>query len=269
MFQGLVVSAGDPHALLGDFHTDLWLPDYPTVTCGAWSIRHIMMAAARGYWGEVYRIAGTVILAGPGMEGRASWMSMTPSEIESQEIGLRAARGHTVVLGMGMGWLAANVALKSEVDRVTIVERDPDIIALMEAAGVFAQLPEAARRKLEIVAADALQWRPDGPVDTLQADIWERFVEPQKLDQMRRLQDNIGANAVYFWGQEMAIWEIACGQMEPHPPMDWAMIRRIVSDDIGLPLILPDWPDFPAKITSAARWWAPDHRDKPADRTTA
>lgn len=35
------------------------------------------------YWGDVYPINGTVVLTGPGAEGRTSWMSMTPSEIES------------------------------------------------------------------------------------------------------------------------------------------------------------------------------------------
>ena len=251
----------DPYLLLGDFRTDLWLPEYRSVERGRWAIRRIMMAAARGYWGEVYRISGATILSGPGAEGRASWMSMTPSEIESQEIGLRAARGHTVVLGLGMGWLAANAALRREVDRVTVIERDPNIVALVEDAGVFAQLPGDAREKLELVQADALTWRPSVAVDTLQADIWERYVESGKLGDVRRMQDNIGAAALYFWGQEMEIWRFACRRTGLHPSLDWPLVRMIVSEDIRLPLILPDWPDFPQKITSAARWWAPAEQD--------
>jgi hypothetical protein len=252
----------DPRVLLGEFHTDLWLPTYPPIVRGPWAIRTILMAASRGYWGEAYRIAGAAILSGPGVAGRASWMSMTPSEIQSQEIGLGAARGHTVVVGLGMGWLAANVALRPEVEHVTVVERDPDVRALIEAAGVFAQLPAAAREKLEVVAADALSWRPSSPVDTLQADIWERFVEPGKLTGIRRMQDNIGAAEVYYWGQEMEIWRCACARAGTQaPPLDWPLIRAIVADDIALPLILPDWPDLPAKIAAAAQWWAPSEPD--------
>lgn len=248
----------DPHALLGEFRTALWLPRYPALSRGPWTIRRIMMAASPGYWGKPYRIAGTVILAGPGAEGRTSWMSMTPSEIESQEIGLSAARGHTVVLGMGMGWLAANAALKSEVEHVTVVERDADILALIEASGIFLQLPEAARAKLETVKADALAWRPAGPVDTLQADIWEKFVEPHKLAEVRRMQENIRAGAVYFWGQELEIWRYACRRAgKENPQLDWPRIRAIVKEDIALPLILPDWPDLPQKIAAAGRRWAP------------
>jgi len=242
-------------ALLGGFPCDLWLPDYPLGACGDWAIKRIMMVAARGYWGEVYRIHGTVLLEGPGRAGKASWMSLTPSEIESQTIGLDAARGHTVVLGLGMGWLAANVALKSEVSHVTVVERNDDVLGLFEQLGVFDQLPLEAREKIEIVKADALEYRPTAPVDSMQADIWERFTEVQKLADVRRMQDNIGAKAVYFWGQEMEIWRAALLRFGQQPALNWDRLRSIVAEDISLPLILPEWPDYPAKITAAAPWW--------------
>ena len=131
-------------------------------------------------------------------------------EIESQEIGIATAHGHTVVLGMGMGWCTANVALHPAVERVTVVERDPDVIALIEALGIFAQLPPEAQSKIRVVQDDALTWRPDARVDSLQADIWAKFVEPQKWDDVRRIQANIGAESLYFWGQEMELWRLAC-----------------------------------------------------------
>jgi hypothetical protein len=251
----------DPRSLLGDFKSDLWFPKYTAGTIGPWALRIIAMAAARGYWGDVYRIAGTAVLTGPGVAGKASWMSIMPSEIESQELGLQFAQGHTVVLGLGMGWLAANAALRPEVDHVTVVERDSDIIELVAAANVFEQLPAEAREKLEIVHADALTWKPSFSVDTLQADIWEKFVEDRKLDDVRRMQDNIGANAVYFWGQEMEIWRFACRRCGPEPALDWPLIRAILAEDIRLPLPMPDWPDFPEKIAAAAGWWTPRQPD--------
>lgn len=247
----------DPRVLLGGFKSDLWFPNYRHGTAGSWSVQTIAMAAIRGYWGDVYNVAGTVVLTGPGIEGNAAWMSITPSEIESQEIGLAAAHGHTVVLGLGMGWLAGNVALKPEVDHVTVVERDGNVLALMRTLGVFDQLPLEGRHKLEIVQADALEWRPSASVDTLQADIWEKFVEGGKLSDVRRMQENIAARSVYFWGQEMEIWRAACKRAGPGPAptLDWPLVRSIVAEDIGLPLILPEWPDYPQKVASAARWW--------------
>ena len=50
-----------------------------------------------------------------------TWMSISPMEIESQEIG-QHARGHVVVMGLGMGWAAANAALHPAVSQVTVVD---------------------------------------------------------------------------------------------------------------------------------------------------
>jgi hypothetical protein len=243
------------------FGGDLFFPDYRDGARGAWNVRMVSLAASRGYWGQVYPGLNTAILGRVGAEGRESWMSLLPSEIESQVIGLRAARGHTAVLGLGMGWLAANVALRPEVERVTVVEADPDVIAIVEAMGVMAQLSEAARRKVTIVRGDALSWRPDGPVDTLQADIWLKFVEDRKLADAQRMQANIEARSVYFWGQEMEIWRFACGRLDDASALDWPTVRTIVAEDIRLPLILPDWSDYPERIVAAARWWAPQASD--------
>lgn len=235
----------------------LYLPAYRAGAFGAWEIRVSYMAGGRGYWGDSYQAFETAIMTGPGPAQKSAWMSLMPVEIESQEIGLLGARGHTVILGLGMGWLAANVALRPAVDRVTVVERDPDVIALIEAQAIFDELPQSAREKLAIVEADALEWRPDSPVDTLQADIWLSLLEDRKLDDVRKMQRNVEAAEVYFWGQEMEIWRHACRRANGPPDLDIETIRSVVSEDIGLPLILPGWDDLPEKITSAAQWWAP------------
>ena len=245
----------DPRPLMGGFAPDLYYPHYRAVSSGPWTLSVVPMAAARGYWGDVHRLDGSVILKGPCVEGTQSWMSLLPSEMESQEIGLRAAYGHTVVFGMGMGWLTANLALRAEVDRVTVVERDADILQIIEACEVLQHLPPESQSKIHIVQADALEWVPDRPVDSLQADIWRRIYEPQKLDDVRRMQANVQAKSIYYWGQEMDIWKLAMG----HSALDWPSIRHIVTDRIALPLILPDWPDYPEKINQAAQWWYPQN----------
>ena len=248
----------DPRELLGSFQRPLFFPRYRPGEFGAWTLHVVPMLAARGYWGQVYSLHGAVILKGPSARGAEAWMAMLPSEIESQEVGLSGARGHTLVFGLGMRWLAANAALRAEVERVSVVERDPAIIALARASGVFEQLPDAARRKIDIIQADALEWVPSTPVDNLQADIWLRLAEPGKLDAVRRMQKNVGAPSLYFWGQEMEIWRHACRRARGVPDtLDWATLREIVAADLQLPLILPDWRDYPEKIAAAARWWTP------------
>jgi hypothetical protein len=247
----------DPRSLLGEFETPLWFPRFREGNWGTWSLRVSAMSAARGYWGRGYRIDGSFILMGPFERGAAAWMSIVPMEIESQEIGIAAAHGHSVVLGLGMGWCAANVALNPAVDRVTVIERDPDIVALIGTIGVFDQLPEAARAKIELVRGDALRWRPDAAVDNVQADIWARFVEPGKWDDVRRIQDNLGAGSIYFWGQEMELWRLACRARGGVPArLEDGELAALVAQT-GLPLIGGTGADHAGRIAEAARWWTP------------
>jgi hypothetical protein len=245
----------DTGAMLHGFETAFWFPRYRAMAMGPWSIRAVTMSGSRGYWGKQYSIQGTIMLAGPDGGGASTWMSTNPWEIESQEIGVRAARGHATVLGLGLGWQAANVALNPAVAKVTVVEHDPDIIALIGAQGVFEQLPAPARDKVEVVQADANTWRPQAPVDTLLADIWARTTGEDRLRDYRRMQDNIGAGASYFWGQEVLIWRRAVERLGPEPQLDWPLVRSIIDEDFALPLIVPDWPDYPQKIATVGRWW--------------
>lgn len=247
----------DPRAALGDFATPLWLPTLDERSVGPWSLRIEPASAARGYWGRLYAVRGMVMLTGPFEEPGAAWMSISPMEVESQEIGIAAACGRTVVIGLGMGWCAANVALNPAVERVTIIERDRDVIALAEALGVLAQLPPEARAKIELVEADAFEWRSDGAVDSLQADIWARFVEPGKWDEVRRMQDNVRAGSIYFWGQELELWRLACRARGEVPErLEEGEIERLAAET-GLPLVLDPAPDYAARIAEAARWWTP------------
>jgi hypothetical protein len=178
-----------------------------------------------------------------------TWMSITPLEVESQELGYRHAFGHTVVMGLGMGWVAANCALNPCVSRVTVVERDAQVIRLIEDSGAFDALPDAARRKLHIVAADALEWRPgpQGPVDFLYADIWLQLAEPQALADVRRMQANVQARQVYYWGQEIALHAAMARLARDRPPVA-ADLRRAIDQVIGLPLLVPPEGDYAALV---------------------
>jgi hypothetical protein len=245
----------DAGGLLGTFKTDLWLPRYKPVA-GPWSLRAHKAHGTRGYWGELFDTNGTVILCGPDANGSdTAWMSLTPWEIESQAIGIAAAQGHTVVLGLGMGWQAANVARNAAVEAVTVVERNADVIALIEGQRIFEQLPPPIRSKITVVQADAHLWQPSLHVDTLLADIWEKTFGDQRIADIQRLQGNIRATRLYAWGQEIELWR--CARRRAHEALDWPLLRAIVAEDFDLPLILPDWPDYPAKIAKAGKWWGP------------
>jgi hypothetical protein len=184
---------------------------------------------------------------------------MTPMEIESQELGCRAASGHTVVMGLGMGWATANAALRPEVSAVTVVEFDPEVIAMIGEVGVFEQLPDDVRSKITIVRGDALAYVPDTPADTLLADIWQPINGQGRAEQVRAMLANTKASRVYFWGQEMVIAGRARAlglSLEPGA-VGRASVERIVAE-LGMPLIGPELPDYPELIALAAAQWLQD-----------
>ncbi|MBP7864531.1 MAG: hypothetical protein KA419_01170 [Acidobacteria bacterium] len=166
-----------------------------------------------------------------------TWMSFSPREIESQEPACRHAAGKVAVMGLGLGWAAANLALNPRVRQVTVVELDPEVIELVTSLGVFGQLPEAVRAKVGIVRADALAWRPGSPVDFLYADIWRCFDAPGTLDQVRRMQANAAAETVCFWGQEILLHRLLEGTGWANLPL--AGLRDKVRELTGLPLLVP------------------------------
>lgn len=181
------------------------------------------------------------------VRGDDTWMSTTPIELESQEIGVRLASGHVVVFGLGMGWSAVASALKPEVTAVTVVEIDPEVLALHRELDLAAQLPPAAREKIRIVEGDAYTWRPDRPVDLLMPDIWLPLISDGRVEEVRRMQDNVQAKSLYFWGQEL---EIARHAAAAGLSLDDAGIRATIAA-LALPLIGPALPGYAGKLRQA------------------
>lgn len=230
---------------------------YRPVEAGAWKLAIGSNVLCPGYWSGPQLMREVAVLT----RGSDTWMSLTPIEYESQILGVRAAQGHVVIMGLGMGWVAAETALRDAVSMVTIVEHDPEVIALHRGLDLFAQLPGGAGDKVRIVAGDAFAWRPDHPVDLLMPDIWLKLVEGDRVPDVRRMQDNVGASAIYFWCQEL---EIARHAAAAGRSLDAAGVEATVRD-FALPLVIPGEIDYPGIIQAAARqwmrdrWFAPGH----------
>ena len=205
----------------------------------------------RGYWSPARPVSGVISLD----RGSDTWMSLMPVEVESQQIGVDCAAGHVAVFGLGLGWSAALCAVKAGVESVTVVERDSALIALHRALGLFDRLPGGAGDKVRIVEGDAFSWRPDRAVDLLAADIWLPIVGGDRVAEVRRMQANVGAASVYFWGQELEIARhaVAAGRgLEDRGIADTARA-------FGLPLAGMDRPGYAGRLRSAADQWMGDH----------
>jgi hypothetical protein len=255
-----------PQGLIGPggaalYETDLFRPTYRPMQGARWRLDVVPLCMVPGYWSGpqvVTDMAALVRDEGDG-KGVRTWMSMTPLEIESQGLGCCAAFGRTVVMGLGMGWAAANSALRPDVTAVTVVEFDPEVIGMIAETGVFSQLPPDAQARITVVRGDALTYTPDQPADTLLTDIWLPLNGDDRVEQVRAMRANTGASKVYFWGQEMVIARRArdTGLSLESGDVGRETVRRIVAE-LGLPLIGPELPDYPERIAKAAARWLND-----------
>lgn len=222
---------------------------YRPMRIGEWELRRWPdNVPLRGYWSPARRTSGVISIE----RGAETWMSLMPVEIESAAIGIGCASGHVAVFGLGLGWTAALCAMRPEVERVTVVERDAGVIALHEELGLFGALPGGVGGKVRIVKADAFGWRPDTPVDLLLADIWLPLVSDGRVEEVRRMQANVAASRVYFWGQELEIAReaVAAGRTR----LDAKDVRQTVAA-MGLPLAGIGTAEYPERVRAAADQW--------------
>ena len=97
------------------------------------------------------------------------WMSFTPMEFFSLRTGIRMARGHTVVAGLGMGYQLEQVCAKRNVARVTLVEECEELVEWV--------LPQLDLRgtTVETIIGDAHQIVPTLTADVALIDIFPNY----------------------------------------------------------------------------------------------
>ncbi len=238
------------------FQTPLFLPRYPDGEWGNWRLTHMGLGIDHGYYTGRWVVSGVPVLLRRNPQNPdmwETWMSLTPHEIESQEPGCMFARGHTVIMGLGMGWIALNVALNPAVKRVTVVERDAEVIGLFTATGVLQQAPPEIRAKIGIIHGDALTWHPGEPVEFLFADIWRDLGEPNTLADVRCMQRQVQAEAVYYWGQELTLYAAFQRLFGAQTPLTPEGLERCAEEEIKLPLILPWDTGYVNRIEAAVK----------------
>ena len=115
-----------------------------------------------------------------------TYMSDSEMEKTTNERFINAARGRVLIAGLGIGLVLTALlrkVLAGEVESVTVLESNPDVIELV--APVFAAFP-----KLKIIRADVFEWEPEAGemFDTIYFDIWPDR-SPDNLPAMRALHN--------------------------------------------------------------------------------
>lgn len=225
------------------YKSDFYMPEYKTGIIGKWKIfKSQGINLLKGYYSGNTMIPNLQALLKKNKDNPNqwdTWMALSPVEMESQEFGIRAAAGNCVIMGLGMGWVAINMALKKEVDSVTVIELDPDVIDLFYTSGALDGLNREIIDKIEIINTDAMNWIPGKPVHLLYADIWLKFAEPQTINQVQEMQKNIKANLVYIWGQEIIIHRAMVKEGNLDLLDDSKDIKDFCSKNFDLPMEVP------------------------------
>lgn len=212
---------------------------------GGWRLEHPFIIACPGYFnGPMPLDWQNAIL----VRGGVTWMSLTPGEMESQLPHLAAARGKVVICGLGMGVMAYAVSALKAVSEVVVIERDPEVIAMITAANGFASWPQ--RAKVTIVEADAREAEVKG-VDFLYADIWPYYRMDCMVPDMQAIHRNIPAPRCGYWGQELDMVDRAGTRGIATEDFSAADVEAFIAET-GLPLIGLDTPGYAELCRRAA-----------------
>lgn len=115
------------------------------------------------------------------LENGNVWMSVVVSEIESMQKDIDLAHGKVITYGLGLGYYAFMVAAKENVESVTIIEKNPDVISLFKDK-ILIQFPH--KDKIHIIEADALEFvkqQKDGEYDIAFSDFWGGYYDGVSL----------------------------------------------------------------------------------------
>jgi hypothetical protein len=177
------------------------------------------------------------------MKGKTVWMSNTPMEMQSQGYHALLSKGDVLVMGLGMGALAFNLMHNPHVTSVTVIEKDPDVVDLMLKAG------KPWIDNLNIITADALEYKPANEPDTLIVDIWPSLGDTRTESHMKRILRNVHPDRVAWWGQELTAVSWMGGQGFEAPVTSAQLM--LYEAHIGCSLMGASHPEYPRLVMDA------------------
>jgi len=107
------------------------------------------------------------------IEGEKVWMSPAVSEITSMDVGIQKGHGNCMTMGLGIGVLPYLWLQKDEVESVTIVEFNKDVIDLFTK---YIQPQFHTNKKIEVIHGNAIDYYTEeflNQFDYVYVDFWE------------------------------------------------------------------------------------------------
>jgi spermidine synthase len=137
------------------------------------------------------------------LEDARIWMTITPNEIETMKEPVEQAFGH---YGLGLGYYAYMVSEKANVESVTIVEANEDVIHLFTQY-ILPQFKNA--QKIKVIKADALEYArkrmSKGNYDFVFTDLWHDVSDGKDMYLKMKKFEKLTPNTVFTYWIEKSI----------------------------------------------------------------
>lgn len=133
---------------------------------------------------------------------KSTWMSVTPNEVYTVQSAVDNAKGKVLTLGCGMGYFAYMASLKEDVESITIVELEQDVIDLFE-KHILPQFEN--KEKITVVKADAIEFMKnisDGEYDYCFADIWIGIEDMDVYFSVKEVSRHMRKTKIDYWIEE-------------------------------------------------------------------
>lgn len=140
------------------------------------------------------------------LENNRIWMTITPNEIETMKEAVAGATGNVLTYGLGMGYYAYMVSEKEDVQSVTIVDSNEDVIRL------FSQyiLPQFGNaHKVKVIQADAFEFAQQqmsqGQYDFVFTDLWHDVSDGLDMYLRMKTYENLSPASRFMYWIEQSI----------------------------------------------------------------
>ncbi|MBP2642944.1 MAG: hypothetical protein H6Q67_831 [Firmicutes bacterium] len=140
-------------------------------------------------------------------EGGKVWMSPVSSEIKSMGDGIEKGHGKCLTMGLGIGVLPYLWLLKDEVESVTVVEINDDVIHLFE---TYIRPQFKTDKKLKIIHGDAFDFYNErflNQFDYVYVDFWESSGDGLDL-YTRLMKKRMVLSHVDYWVEESMLYDV-------------------------------------------------------------
>lgn len=194
---------------LEDWGVAIALPEYKPFCEGEWSLTCRDDQPHTGYFNGVTRMGyRTPVLCRAG----ELWMGITAREIESHLPHVAYALGadSVCVVGLGMGYYLYQLVAQGDVKKITVYEKDPDVIRLFKRSVQGIPEWQPVLDKLTIIEQDVLadDWTDNEWYEHVYVDIWPMLSDDTCIADVTHIMDRLtGGYSVSWWSQEMTFCE--------------------------------------------------------------